>query len=191
MTLKEKYAISKGRGLLRFAALFCVWAVILFSGTSLARYNSSLDGNTRVEIANFVFAVNGAALDGSGNTLAGSLSPHLISSSPQSGYFTVEINPAGTEVSFDYLLTVQTAGLPAQFKVVSCATDDTAIADDAKRSPLSAGNQVSGTIALPAGATAFSASDALTMYFFWTWASGGSEQAATIGVNVLLTQHVG
>lgn len=189
--LKERYAAANGRGLGRLIFACSLLACLFFCFTTVARYENDLNGRMgNVGVANFKFVINGKPVYGSCD-LSDSIEPLLTSDSPKSGYFTVTLNPAETEVSFTATMSIdeEASTLPAGLQITSYSFDQAALNNSALRTPLPADNKVKKLFTL--AGNSFSANDAVTATFFWVWNDGVGDVTGTVVVKVELTQYFG
>lgn len=181
---------KRGAALKLFAIAVCLLCgVVLLSGISFARYYGEWDGNLGADVAQWSMKVNGVSLADA--AVASEISITLVKdgepSSPegkiapgQTGYFDIEIDPTGTEVSFTYQITAGGA-LPNGMSLTgyTIAGAKTDFAPDAPKT-------VQKTVTLPK-AGKFEATDKITVRFHWKWDDADFDQSKEYNVTVTAT----
>lgn len=194
MTLKEKYTTKNKKRIKQFIVFYSILVIFLVIYSSFAKYDTTLDGHTNIAIANWKIVLNGQELTNSNNTLTNKivLTPetNIDETDPtkikpeQTGYFDIEINPADTEVSFVYQITLDTQNseLPETFKIKTYSINNEAPVS------LPDTNIVNNTVYL-GGKNIFTSADTQTIRFYWSWESGDYvEQKYTLIANVEVKQ---
>lgn len=188
MSLKKKQAENRKK--LKQAVLLCSVFVIFFAAyASLAKYELASVGSVKIGVANWNIKLNGKELTSS-SKLENSIQFYIDSiedyGSPEpgeSGHFKITIDPAGTEVSFAYQVALDKSRLPARFSITSYSLNDGA------KIALPEGANVEGQVLL-GGKEQFTAEDAQTIRYYWSWdgADSGTKENYGIDANVEVKQ---
>lgn len=195
MTLKEKYTIKNKKRMRQFIFLYSILAIFFVMYSSLAKYERTSEGYTKIAVANWKIALNGKELTSNSNTLTDSITliptTDIDANNPtkikpgQTGYFDIEIDPTDTEVSFWYQVTLDLTNsvLPSGLSISSYSLDG-----GTTTNTLPANNILSNTVSL-GGNDIFTDSDVQTIRYYWSWANGDEgDTAYTIIANVELKQ---
>lgn len=204
MTLKEKYTIKNKKRLKQFIFLYSILVIFFVIYSTLARYENTAEGYTKIAVANWEIALNGKELTASSNALTDSitlipttdengndLTIDIDESTPikikpgQAGYFDIEIDPTGTEVSFWYQVTLDLANsvLPSNLNILSYS-----LGEDTNKNTLPENKTLSNTVSLGNNAI-FTGNDVQKIRYYWSWDSEEEEDNAyTIVANVEVKQ---
>lgn len=184
MVLRKRYTIRKA-GHFRTICLFFICFSFIFSiYSTIAKYENDYAGYTNIDIANWEIKINDMKLTGNTSELANSI--HLVPTTNinedkpdklnpgQSGYFDIAINPAGTEVSFKYSLSIDTekSGLPQNFVIDSYSING------GTKTDLPSSKIVNDNIYLN-GKDIFTAVDTQTIRYYWTWNEGDDDESSS------------
>lgn len=194
MTLKEKYTLKSKKRTRQFIFFYSILVIFFVLDLSFAKYEMTSEGYTKVTVANWKIALNGQELSSNNNTLTNIITliptTNIDDTDPtkikpkQSGYFDIEIDPTGTEVSFLYQITLDLTNsiLPNNFNITSYSINDEIVTD------LPDTNLVSNTVFL-GDKNIFTANDKQIIRFFWSWTNGDYEEKKyTINANVEVKQ---
>lgn len=176
----------------------------LVTGLSMAKYQSIYDSSGVALIASWSIKVNddditeGTTLEQqitlvpqqSTNVVNGKLAPGY------GGYFDIEIDPTGTEVSFDYIITLDVTQLPTDVEIVGYTMGTEGTAETA--TPIT-NNQITNSVTL--GDSAFNEQNVQNIRVYWMWndvtdnnsvhtAEAISNAEYKVGVNVTVTQKI-
>lgn len=175
MTLKEKYTIKNKKRMKQFIFLYSVLVIFFAVYSSLAKYEKKSEGYIKIAVANWKIALNGKELAENNNVLTDSIvlipTTYIDAENPlkvmpgQSGYFDIEINPADTEVSFSYQITLELANNASSsgFSISSYSLDD-----GTNVYPLPDDKTVSDTVSLD-GRDRLTEDDVRTVRYYWSW----------------------
>lgn len=204
MTLKEKYTIKNKKRIKQFIFLYSILVIFFVMYSTLAKYEDTSEGYTKIAVANWKIALNGKELTSSSNTLTDSiilipttdengndLTTDIDENTPikikpgQTGYFDIEIDPTGTEVSFSYQVSLDLTNsvLPnglniSTYSLDGGVTSNTLPEDNTLKNTVSLGNN-----------DIFTDSDIQRIRYYWNWESDeGGDTAYTIIANVELKQ---
>lgn len=125
MNLSERYKARHTERLKRFLLFYSFLALFLFSYNTLARYTTFSTGTATADVAKWRVQINNIEISNDIQEISNVI--ELVPSSEtkttgnmlapgQSGYFDIAINPAGTEVSLEYTITIDTTNIPAEIK---------------------------------------------------------------------------
>lgn len=204
MTLKEKYTIKNKKRIKQFIFLYSILVIFFIMYSTFAKYENSSEGYTKIAVANWKMALNGKELTSSSNTLTDSITlipttdengndlttnideSTTIKIKPgQTGYFDIEIDPTGTEVSFSYQVSLDLTNsvLPNELNILSYSLDDGVTSNT-----LPEDNTLSNTVSLGDNGI-FTDSDIQRIRYYWSWESGNEgDTAYTIVANVEIKQ---
>lgn len=161
MYLRERYTQKTKNKTIRLLSVFVASLCLSNFGSSLAKYELDTSGFISVTIAKWNVSLNGETLTGRdeiSNCIMLIPTENYDPDNPYmpkpgtKGYFEVELNPAGTEVSFEYKLTFDSTNFPTGFSVAP---------NSAATGSFNLGNK-----------NIFTSSDAKTIKFDWTWVNG-------------------
>lgn len=178
MSLHRRYNAHRKSNAWQWIILIVVCfllCVLFIGGISFARYVGEWNGRLDANVAQWNMKVNGVSLadtaaaskiavsmvpdPGDGTASSGKIKPG------QSGYFDIEIDPEGTQVSFSYAVTLDTRFLPEGMSVTQYSMDG-----GTNKTDLPADNCVRGNILLSETESGIFTSDhKLAMRFYWTW----------------------
>lgn len=188
MTLKEKYMVRNKKRLKYYIFMYSILVLLFTLYTTLAKYENFSEGTTKISLANWKITLNGKELL-ENNTLdliefKDSNNAEKIGPG-QTGYFDIEINPANTEVSFWYKITIDLANskLPSGMNITDYSVDE-----GITKNPL-IDNSINDTILLN-GKEVFTDDDIQKIRIFWSWEGEADieDNAYTINVKVDLKQ---
>lgn len=204
MTLKEKYTIKNKKRIKQFIFLYSILVIFFVMYSTLAKYEDTSEGYTKIAVANWKIALNGKELTSSSNTLTDSitlipttdengndLTTDIDENTPikikpgQTGYFDIEIDPTGTEVSFWYQVSLDLVNsvLPRGLNILSYSLDGGITSNT-----LPEDNTLSNTVSL-GSKDMFTDSDVQRIRYYWNWESGEGEASTyTIIANVKVKQ---
>lgn len=195
MTLKQRYAIKNKKRWRQFIFIYSILVIFFGMYSSLAKYERASEGYIKIAVADWKIKLNGKELTGSSNTLTDSITltptTNIDASDPtkikpgQEGYFDIEINPAGTEVSFEYQVTLDLVNskLPTHFSILSYSLNDGA------PTILPPDNVLNGSVSLGDKNIFEKDSDKQTIRYYWKWDDGDGEGITyTIVANVEVKQ---
>lgn len=193
MTLKERYFLKGKIGYVFFFSFLTLFFVLCFT---IAKYEKFLELHTSVEIANWNIMLNEKPLTSASNTLENSIilvpTTNVDSANPkkikpgQSGYFDIQINPNGTEVSIEYKIAIDLANsnLPEHLTISTYSINGGVV------TALPSDKSVSGSILL-SGLSKFSSANTQTIRYFWNWNDEGMDITSySIAINVELKQYI-
>lgn len=195
MTLKEKYTIKNKKRIKQFIFLYSILAIFFVMYSTLAKYEDTSEGYIKIAVANWKIALNGKELTSSNNTLIDSITliptTKINENNPskikpgQTGYFDIEIDPTGTEVSFWYQVSLDLVNsvLPRGLNILSYSLDG-----GITFNTLPKDNTLSNTVSL-GSKDMFTDSDVQRIRYYWNWESGEGEASTyTIIANVKVKQ---
>lgn len=195
MTLKEKYTIKNKKRIKQFIFLYSILAIFFVMYSTLAKYEDTSEGYIKIAVANWKIALNGKELTSSNNTLTDSITliptTKINENNPskikpgQTGYFDIEIDPTGTEVSFWYQVSLDLVNsvLPRGLNILSYSLDGGITSNT-----LPEDNTLSNTVSL-GSKDMFTDSDVQRIRYYWNWESGEGEASTyTIIANVKVKQ---
>lgn len=195
MTLKEKYTIKNKKRIKQFIFLYSILVIFFVMYSTLAKYEDTSEGYTKIAVANWKIALNGKELTSSNNTLTDSITliptTKINENNPskikpgQTGYFDIEIDPTGTEVSFWYQVSLDLVNsvLPRGLNILSYSLDGGITSNT-----LPEDNTLSNTVSL-GSKDMFTDSDVQRIRYYWNWESGEGEASTyTIIANVKVKQ---
>lgn len=204
MTLKEKYTIKNKKRIKQFIFLYSILVIFFVMYSTLAKYEDTSEGYTKIAVANWKIALNGKELTSSSNTLTDSiilipttdengndLTTDINENTPikikpgQTGYFDIEIDPTGTEVSFSYQVSLDLTNsvLPNGLNISTYSLDGGVTSNT-----LPEDNTLNNTVSL-GNNDIFTDSDIQRIRYYWNWESDeGGDTAYTIIANVELKQ---
>lgn len=184
MTLKEKYTIKNKKRIKQFIFLYSILVIFFVMYSTLAKYEDTSEGYTKIAVANWKIALNGKELTSSSNTLTDSitlipttdengndLTTDIDENTPikikpgQTGYFDIKIDPTGTEVSFSYQvsLDLMNSVLPRGLNISSYSLDGGTTSN-----MLPENKTVSNTVLLGNNGI-FIDSDVQRIRYYWSW----------------------
>lgn len=172
MSKGKRFKTKKKKRLVNFIAFYTILVFFMFINYTFSRYTVTTGKTATIEIAKFTIKVNETTVEQS-NTFGLKLSPTTNTAdnkiSPDStGYFDIEIDPAGTEVSLEYqiffdLTSIQTASRKITLTEYSLDSGATNI-------EMPTDNIITGEILLASNSsTGFTSSDKITIRVFWEW----------------------
>lgn len=183
MTLKEKYTIKNKKRMKQFIFLYSILIIFLVMYSTLARYEKTSEGYTKIAVANWKILLNGQELTSDKNELKDTIklipttnkdetNPNKIKPG-QEGYFDIEINPIGTEVSFKYevALNEEQSILPEGFEITKYS-----ISGEDEEKNWSENKKLTGTIGLGNDGT-FGEEDIKKIRYYWKWKDEIYEEA--------------
>lgn len=195
MTLKEKYTIKNKKRIKQFIFLYSILAIFFVMYSTLAKYEDTSEGYIKIAVANWKIALNGKELTSSNNTLTDSITliptTKINENNPskikpgQTGYFDIEIDPTGTEVSFWYQVSLDLVNsvLPRGLNILSYSLDGGITSNTLPKD-----NTLSNTVSL-GSKDMFTDSDVQRIRYYWNWESGEGEASTyTIIANVKVKQ---
>lgn len=190
MTLKEKYTVRNKKRLKQYIFMYSILVIFFAAYTTFAKYENLSEGTTNISLANWKIALNGKELTKSNNTLADQIVLKDFNNSEkigpgQTGYFDIEINPADTEVSFWYKITLdlEKSKLPVDMNITKYSIDEGITENDL------IDNSFSGTLLLD-NKDKFTKEDIQKIRLYWDWQGEeeSGDNAYTVIVNVELKQ---
>lgn len=150
-----------------FIIVYIVMSALIFTNYTFSRYIVSTDGQAVAEIAQFNVKVNdidvvlgenfNLNLSPTSTTTGNKLAPN------NKGYFEIEIDPTGTEVSLEYIFTFDLSNLDEDIKL----TDITI--NNEKSSLTIENNTIKGDLLLPSTEKGFTEQDKLNIKIGWSW----------------------
>lgn len=172
MSKGKRFKTKKKKRLVNFIAFYTILVFFMFINYTFSRYTVTTGKTATIEIAKFTIKVNETTVEQS-NTFGLKLSPTTNTAdnkiSPDStGYFDIEIDPAGTEVSLEYqiffdLTSIQTASRKITLTEYSLDSGATNI-------EMPTDNIITGEILLASNSsTGFTSFDKITIRVFWEW----------------------
>ena len=195
MTLKEKYTIKNKKIIKQFIFLYSILVIFFVMYSTFAKYENTSEGYIKIAVANWKIALNGKELTSSNNTLTDSITliptTKINENNPskikpgQTGYFDIEIDPTGTEVSFWYQVSLDLVNsvLPRGLNILSYSLDGGITSNT-----LPEDNTLSNTVSL-GSKDMFTDSDVQRIRYYWNWESGEGEASTyTIIANVKVKQ---
>lgn len=204
MTLKEKYTIKNKKRIKQFIFLYSILVIFFVMYFSLAKYEKTSEGYTKITVANWKIALNDKELTSDNNILTDSITlipttytdennitTDIDENNPtkikpgQTGYFDIKINPTDTEVSFWYQVTLDLTNsvLPSGLTISSYSLDG-----GMTTNTLPENNTLSDTVSIGDNAI-FTDSDVQTIRYYWSWEGNDEgDTAYTIIANVEVKQ---
>ena len=187
---------------IRFIYLFVITCIV--TGLSMAKYQSIYTSSGVATIASWNIKINDTDI-----TLGETTLSNIITLVPEQsdnvadgkmapgygGHFDIVIDPAETEVSLDYTLTLDTTQLPTD--VVLLGYGD---ANSTESTTTIENNTITGEINIQ-NSSAFTSLDAQTIRVFWMWndvrdndsihtSTAVSDTEYKVGVEITVTQKV-
>ncbi len=162
--MKEKYKLKDKA--LKFIVVYSLICLTFIASYTFSRYVDTTSGTYQISVAKFNVKVNGTSVtDGkefnlilspNSNTHNDKIAPHT------NGYFEIEIDPTGTEVSLEYQFIFNLNNIDADVELKNYTINDGApnnIVD----------NTVSGELKLPTVEHGFTESDKIKIKVNWEW----------------------
>ena len=119
MTLDEKY-LYRSRKSRTNLILYVVIAIFFIITVTIARYESNSTVNSKIQIAKWNISINGEKISTNQSIIStqmpitkDTLPTNDVIRNGDTGYFDIEINPTGTEVSIDYEINLSFINLPS------------------------------------------------------------------------------
>lgn len=178
MNKDEKYLRDKRKRWIDFFIFYMILVFFVFSNFTLSKYSAKSDTTVTLEVAQFKVKVNekdimqtktfDLALSPTSNTLNNKLAPD------SEGYFDIEINPDGAQVSLDYEITFDLTQLEnTQINLKNYTVDYTSNYDtDTEKTliEIPENNIITGEMKLPANTTiGFTENDTIKIRIYWEW----------------------
>lgn len=190
MALKEKYTIKNKKRINQFIFIYSILVIFFTVYTTLAKYEISSEGHTKITLADWKISLNGKEITNSNSTLTDLITLKDSNNSSkikpgQTGYFDIEINPTGTEVSFMYKVSLDLTNsiLPKGLRITNYSLNE-----DITKNVLPLDNSVSNTILLN-NKKIFTREDVQKIRFYWEWESGDEgDNAYTIVTKIEIKQ---
>lgn len=190
MTLKEKYTIKNKKRIKQFIFIYSILVIFFAAYTTLAKYEMSAEGHTKITLADWKISLNGKEITNNNDTLTDLITLKDSNNSSkikpgQTGYFDIEINPTGTEVSFMYKVSLDLTNsiLPKGLKITKYSLDENITKND-----LPLDNSISNTVLLD-NKEIFTSEDIQKIRFYWEWDSGDEgDSAYTVITKIELKQ---
>lgn len=183
MTLKEKYTIKNKKRMKQCVFLYSILIIFLVMYSTLARYEKTSEGYTKIAVADWKISLNGQELTSDKNELKDTIklipitnkdetNPNKIKPG-QEGFFDITIDPTGTEVSFDYeiALNEEQSILPEGFEITKYS-----ISGEDEEKKWSENKKLTGTIGLGNDGT-FGEEDIKKIRYYWKWKDEIYEEA--------------
>lgn len=151
-----------------FFMFYIVIAVLIFSSYTFSKYTTAIEDNAVASVAKFSIEVNNKDIktektfeielnsDKNINTYNNKIAPDT------EGFFEIEINPTGTEVSLEYEITFNLTGINGSLqltKYIVNGGNEENITD----------NVINGMILLPTTEHAFTENDKVNIRIYWEW----------------------
>lgn len=179
MDKNEKYLREKRKRWIDFFISYMILVFFIFSNFTLSRYSAKSDTTVSLEVAQFKVKVNqedimqtktfDLALSPTSNTLNNKLAPD------SEGYFDIEINPDGAQVSLEYEITFDLTQVEnTEIDLKNYTVDYTSNYNDENVQKtfidVPENNVITGDIKLSENTTnGFTGSDAITIRVYWEW----------------------
>ncbi len=171
-----------------------------------SRYTGSISGDSEVTAAAWSIKVNNDTLGNSPQTFTNDIEVTPTANANvasgkvapgSTGSFEIEIDPTGTEVSYQYDITIDSTGssVPDGMTISGYKVND-----GAQQTGTTISNSVALSTATGTAGKVFGASDVQTITVYLTWADSSTNNAddtsragsnITIPVNVVVSQYLG
>ena len=121
MTLKEHYGLHKRKIIIHSKMLLLLLAIAIIIIHTFARYANTVMKSTPIDLAKWILKVNGESISNSTNTLSTPI--QIVSLTDGTAYvdigdefyFDITINPESTEVSVEYIISVDLTDVNSTF----------------------------------------------------------------------------
>lgn len=172
MSKGKRFKTKKKKRLVNFIAFYTILVFFMFINYTFSRYTVTTGKTATIEIAKFTIKVNETTVEQS-NTFGLKLSPTTNTAdnkiSPDStGYFDIEIDPTGTEVSLEYHISFDLTSIQNVSRKITLT--QYSLDSGATTIEMPIDNIITGEILLASNSsTAFTSSDKITIRVFWEW----------------------
>lgn len=194
MNLRERYKSKSKKRLSGFVLFYSFISLILIFYSSFARYTTIAEGTETVAIANWKIMINGTNISDVENvskviTLVPDSSNQTTKDNKiapgKSGHFDITLNPAGTEVSIEYTITIETTNLPSGITLTNYEIVETGVNQTLTN------NTITGEITLTDTAQELTESDTKTIRIYWNWDENDTIiPDVTTNYNIVVTAKV-
>lgn len=178
MTIGEHYKLHSRKSIKPYAKLLVFVVLVIVIQQTFARFSDAFNISSTIQVANWSILINNNQITNSTNNIQNSV--NIISSSTgqnilkpgETGYFDIEINPANTQVSIEYTITIDISSLPSGTTLTSCELyEGTSLTNPVQVNLLTnqSGNKyVQGNIQIGANGNALAISDKKTYRVYCT-----------------------
>lgn len=178
MSKDEKFLRDRKRRWTDFFIFYMILVFFVFSNFTLSKYSAKSEATVTLNVAQFKVKINeedimqtkafDLALSPTSNTLNNKLAPD------SEGYFDIEINPDGAQVSLDYEIELDLSQIEnTNINLKNYTVDYTSnYSDETEKEFIDVpeNNKITGDIKLPENAkTGFTTEDAITIRVYWEW----------------------
>lgn len=172
MSKGKRFKTKKKKRLVNFIAFYTILVFFMFINYTFSRYTVTTGKTATIEIAKFTIKVNETTVEQS-NTFGLKLSPTTNTAdnkiSPDStGYFDIEIDPTGTEVSLEYHISFDLTSIQNVSRKITLT--QYSLDNGATTIEMPIDNIITGEILLDSNSsTGFTSSDKITVRVYWEW----------------------
>lgn len=172
MSKGKRFKTKKKKRFVNFIAFYTIIVFFMFINYTFSRYTGTTEITAGIEIAKFTIKVNETTVE-QNNTFELKLSPTTNTTdnkiSPDStGYFDIEIDPTGTEVSLEYHISFDLTSIQNVSRKITLT--QYSLDSGATTIEMPIDNIITGEILLDSNSsTGFTSSDKITIRVYWEW----------------------
>lgn len=177
MTLDEKYRYRSQKNR-KNLSIYVIIALFFTITATTARYANEVATNEKLEIAKWNITINGETISPNKTTLDTNM-PIIIESGSadniirngDTGYFEIEVNPTGTEVSVEYIINLSFVKQPSTI-LSNMKFEYYSLNDESQKHTLQ-NNTIDGTASnkriVLNGKSSLDATDKIKYKVYWKW----------------------